>query len=402
MPAFAFKAKSLAGEELDGIREARDKFELTRMLRQEGYVVLKAEEELKRLSLKLPAIFNRISVSDKMLMSRNLGVMIGAGLALARALDVLAKESANPRFKEVLLDVAASIRKGENFSQALAKHPDVFSDLFRAMTASGEKTGKLEEALKLISHQLKRDYDLKRKIRGALMYPAIVISAMLGIGILMMLYVVPTLVSTFKELNVALPLSTRAIIGTSNFLQNYYWAVPFIIVIAAFIIWALLKSRAGQRFFDALFLKIPVISGLVKKTNAARTARTLGSLIGSGVEILESLKITQDVLQNHYYKEVLERARSDIEKGGPISKIFISNPGLYPSLVGEMMAVGEETGKLSEMLFRLAVFYENEVAAATKDLSTIIEPVLMIVIGTVVGFFAISMIQPLYSVVGAF
>ncbi len=402
MPTFAFQAKSLAGEELDGIREARDKFELTRVLRQEGYVVIRAEEERRRFSLKLPAVFNRISVSDKMLMSRNLGVMVGAGLALARALDVLAKETANRRFQGVLLDVAASIRKGENFSQALGKHPDVFSNLFRAMVASGEKTGKLEESLKLISHQLKRDYDLKRKIRGALMYPAIVVSAMIGVGILMMVYVVPTLVSTFKELNVALPLSTQLIIAVSNFLQNYYWAVPFIILALVAAVWLLLKSRRGTKFFDAIVLKIPVISGLVKKTNAARTARTLGSLIGSGVEILESLKITEDVLQNHYYKEVLESARQDIAKGDPISKIFIANPHLYPSLVGEMMSVGEETGKLSDMLFRLAVFYENEVASSTKDLSTVIEPVLMIVIGAVVGFFAISMIQPLYSVVGTF
>jgi len=402
MAAFTFKAKSLAGEELDGVREASDKFNLARSLRQEGFVLLKAREEKARRSWRLPYIFRRVSVAEKMLFARNLGVMVGAGLALARALDVIARETKNWRFHEILAQLASSIRKGDNFSDALARHPEVFSNLFRAMVASGEKTGKLEDALKLISHQLKREYDLGRKIRGALMYPAIVVTVMCGIGVLMLVYVVPTLVSTFNELKVPLPLSTKAIIAVSSFLLNYFWVLPFIILALALGVFFMLQSPAARKVFDVIVLKIPVISTMVKKTNAARTARTLSSLVGAGVEIMDSLEITREVLQNHYYKEVLAQARRDVEKGEPISAIFVRNPDLYPSLVGEMMSVGEETGKLSEMLLRLAVFYENEVAAATKDLSTVIEPVLMVVIGTAVGFFAISMIQPLYSVVGTF
>lgn len=402
MATYAFQAKTLAGEELEGLREARDKFDLARSLRQEGFILIKAEEERKGRGFKLPNIFRRVSIAEKMLFARNLSVMIAAGLPLARGLDVMARETRNQKFKEVLISLGTSIRKGENFSQALRRHPEVFQDLFQAMVASGEKTGKLEEALKLISHQLKRDYDLRRKIRGALMYPAIVILAMMGIGILMLIYVVPTLVSTFKELNVALPLSTQFIIAVSTFLLNYYWAVPFLVLgfVLGFVY--LLRSPPGRQAFDTVILKTPVLSGLVKKTNAARTARTLSSLIGAGVEILEALKITEGVLQNRFYKKVLAEARGDIEKGGAVAKIFIAHPELYPSLVGEMMSVGEETGKLAEMLLRLAVFYENDVASSTKDLSTIIEPVLMIVIGAAVGFFAISMIQPLYSVVGTF
>src|SRR3989338_6154129 len=227
------------------------------------------------------------------------------------------------------------------------------------------------------------------------MYPAFVVTVMCGIGVLMLVYVVPTFVSTFNELKVPLPLSTKAIIAVSSFLLNYFWALPFIILALALGVFFMLQSPAAKKVFDVIVLKIPVISTMVKKTNAARTARTLSSLVGAGVEIMDSLAITEEVLQNHYYKEVLAQARRDVEKGEPISAIFVRNPDLYPSLV-------EETGKLSEILFRLAVFYENEVAAATKDLSTVIEPVLMVVIGTAVGFFAISMIQPLYSVVGTF
>ncbi len=402
MTTFSYEAKTLAGEELKGSREAHDKFELARSLRQEGYTLIKATEERSRFSFQLPSIFIRVPIAEKMIFARNLSVMVAAGLSLARGLEVLAAQTANRTFKDALLDLSASIRKGESFAQALDKHPRIFPELFRAMVRMGEKTGKLEGALKLISHQLKRDYNLRRRIRGALMYPTIIILAMAGVGILMLIYVVPTLVSTFQELNVPLPLSTQFIIGFSSFFVNHFIIFSFSVLALVIIIVMLLRSSRGRRIFDALFLKIPVLSELIRKSNSARTARTLGSLVGSGVEILESLRITEGVLQNHYYKEVLRGARKDIEKGGAISKIFIKNQHLYPLLVGEMIAVGEETGKLSEMLFRLAVFYEGEVAASTKDLSTIIEPVLMIIIGVVVGFFAISMIQPLYSVVGTF
>jgi len=174
------------------------------------------------------------------------------------------------------------------------------------------------------------------------------------------------------------------------------------ILIFIFGIYFAAKSNRGHDFIDAVLLKVPVISGLVKRNNAARTCRTLGSLIGAGVDILDALEITQNVLQNHYYKTILKESRGIVEKGEPISKTFIQNSKYYPSLVGEMMAIGEETGKLSEMLHRLAVFYESEVGQATKDLSTIIEPALMVIIGAVVGLFAVSMIQPLYNIVGAF
>lgn len=400
MAVYSYAAKSLAGEELKGSREAKDKFELAKSLRDEGYILISSEEAKPGLTFRLPSFLMRVSTAEKMIFSRNLAVMIAAGLALARSLEVLAKESHNHKFQEALLSLAASIKKGSNFSEALKNFPNIFPPLFQAMVAAGEKTGKLEESLKLISHQLKREYDLKRKIRGALIYPAVILVAMFGIGILMLVYVVPTLVQTFRELNIKLPTSTRLIITVSNFFLNnlILGSILFIIFLAA--LYFASRSEKGHRFIDFTLLKIPVIAGLVKKTNSARTCRTLGSLIGAGVEILEALGITSGVLQNHYYREVVLSAQKSIEKGEPISKIFIQRSELYPSLVGEMMAVGEETGKLSEMLFRLAVFYEGEVTATTKDLSTIIEPALMIIIGVVVGLFAFSMIQPLYSVVG--
>ena len=402
MAVFAYAAKSLSGQEQKGSREARDKFELARSLREEGYVLISAKEEKSRISLAIPSFFRRVSVSERMIFARNLAVMVAAGLPLSRSLEILAQESGNVTLKKTILSLAASIKKGSNFSESLKEFPNIFSSLFVAMVASGERSGTLEEALKLISHQLKREYDLRRKIRGAMIYPAVIILAMIAIGILMMTFVVPTLVSTFEELDIELPLLTRIVIGASKFLIDYYILAIFIFILFVSGIYAWSRSAGGRRIIDAVLLKIPIIASLVRKNNAARTCRTLGSLVGSGVEILEALSITHDVLQNHYYKNILVQARVSVEKGEPVSKTFIAQKKLYPSLVGEMMAIGEETGKLSEMLFRLAVFYESEVGQATKDLSTIIEPVLMIIIGAVVGLFAVSMIQPLYGVVGSF
>ena len=402
MATFTFSAKSISGEELKGSREAKDKFELAKGLKEEGYILIKAEEGQGSYNIELPLFFYRVSIAEKMMFARNLSVMVAAGLSLSRGLDVLSEQMSNKKFKSALLDVSASIRKGENFAVSLSRHPKIFSELFRSMVSAGEKSGKLEDALKLVSHQLKRDYDLRRKIRGAMMYPAVVLAAMVIIGVLMLIYVVPTLVSTFEELDVELPMSTKIVINISNFMLHYsFWAF---LIITAFIFGFIksLKTKIGRAALDFIFLHIPVITPLVAKANAARICRTLGSLLSSGVNILESFDITEGVLTNHYYKTVLEESKKEIERGAPISTVFIKNKNLLPLLVGEMMAVGEETGKLSEMLFRLAVFYENEVSQATKDLSSLIEPILMIVIGIFVGFFAVSMIYPLYNLAESF
>ena len=404
MPVFTYIAKNMAGEEQKGSREAKDKFELAKTLRRDGFTLIGAEDKgrvKKGFSFSI-TLFSRISVAERMLFARNLSVMVAAGLPLARSLEILSHESRNAKFQSVLLSVAASISRGANFSQSLKEFPKVFSSLFIAMVSSGEKTGKLEESLKLIAFQLKREYDLRRKVRGAMIYPSVIIVAMIAIAALMLVFVVPTLISTFKDLNIELPLLTRIVIGISDFMVNNLILGLLMILIFIFGIYFAAKTKKGHDFIDAVLLKLPVISGLVKINNAARTCRTFGSLIGAGVDVLEALEITKDVLQNHYYKNILEEARGVVEKGEPISKTFIQNSKHYPSLVGEMMAIGEETGKLSDMLHRLAVFYESEVGQATKDLSTILEPVLMIIIGAVVGLFAVSMIQPLYNIVGAF
>jgi type IV pilus assembly protein PilC len=266
------------------------------------------------------------------------------------------------------------------------------------MVRAGEEAGGLSQALSVIGTQLEKSYLLKKKIKGAMIYPAVILSALVIIGILMFIFVVPTLASTFKELHTQLPFSTQIIIGISDFLtNNLILALSGIVgVVASFVL--ALRTKKGRRAFEFLIFRLPVVGELVRESNAARTARTLSSLLSSGVGMIEAIKITQDVLQNSYYKEVMGVASEQAQKGIPLSAVFVQHGDIYPPLVGDMVEVGEETGKLAEMLMNVATFYENEVDDATKNMSTIIEPVLMLVIGASVGFFAVSMITPMYSV----
>ncbi|OGG55014.1 hypothetical protein A3D62_03155 [Candidatus Kaiserbacteria bacterium RIFCSPHIGHO2_02_FULL_49_11] len=248
-----------------------------------------------------------------------------------------------------------------------------------------------------IGDQLDRAYTLKKKIRGALIYPSIIVIAMIIIAILMLIYVVPTLTQTFNELGAELPNSTKAIIAASQFLTgNTLLAllIPLLFGGGVYLAW---RSPQGKKVWGYVVLHIPIIGELVKEVQAARTTRTLSSLLSSGVDIVYAISITADVLQNPHYKDVLLRAEKSVQSGGQLSEAFSTNEHLYPLLVGEMIAVGEETGKLPDMLQRVATFYEDEVEQKTKDMSTIIEPFLMIIIGIGVGFFALSMIAPIYS-----
>jgi type IV pilus assembly protein PilC len=245
---------------------------------------------------------------------------------------------------------------------------------------------------------MERASDLKKKIRGAMIYPAIILFAIVVIGILMMLYVVPTLSQTFTEMNVELPLATKIVLAASGFIVNYTFFAIGGMALAVVLIVSLLRTKEGRRFKDYMFLQLPVIKEMVREVNAARTARTLSSLLASGVGILPALEIAADVVQNSYFKEVITQAQKSVSAGDPLSKTFGRREDLYPPFVGEMMSVGEETGQTPDMLKKLATYYESEIDRKTKDMSTIIEPVLMLLIGGMVGFFAISMIMPIYSI----
>lgn len=400
MAHFSYTAEKNDGEIYKGVAQAGDRFELYQIIRREGARIISINEDSTNNKWSLAYWNSRISTVkeyDKILLARNLGAMLGAGLSLARALSVLERQSKNKRLATIISELASDVRRGDTLHVALAKYPQLFPKLMVAMVRAGEEGGDLAQSLAVTSDQMERMYDLKKKVRGAMLYPCIILVAIVGIGTLMLIKVVPTLAQTFAEMEAELPRSTKVVIGISDFLIQHTAAAFLLIlglIVAAFL---LAKTKQGQRVADKMFLGMPIIGPIVREVNAARTSRTLASLSSSGVDVLTSLEITQEVVQNSYFRDVLAEARKSVGEGEPLSATFVRREKMYPAFVGEMMSVGEETGQTAEMLKRLAIYYETEVDRKTKDMSTVIEPFLMLFIGGAVGFFAIAMISPIYQ-----
>lgn len=404
MTKFIISAVTKDKESYEETIEADDRFAVYNEIRERGDQVVKLDEEGKKSPFSLSFInnaINGVSSDEKVVLTRNLAAMLEAGLTISRALAVMEKQTKNPRLKSILAALISDVRRGSTFSIALNKFKDVFSTLLISMVRAGEESGKLAESLRVVAVQMERANNLKKKIRGALLYPSVVLIAMVGIGVLMLIYVVPTLTQTFEELGSSLPPTTQAVIAASDFLSANPFLSLFMVVavILGFVLG--LRTAQGKKLSDFVMLRMPVIKGLVMETNSARTTRTMSSLLSAGVDMVLSISITRDVIQNSFYQDVLTEAEQKVVKGEPLSGTLAKYPNLYPPLVAEMIAVGEETGRLSGLLKETAEFYEESVEQQTKDLSTIIEPFLMLIIGGAVGFFALSMIAPIYSLSNA-
>jgi len=332
---------------------------------------------------------------------RNLQVMIASGVSLPRALTILSEQSRKKKFQKILLKIKEEITKGRSFSETLADFPAVFSDLFINMLKVGEETGNLEEVLRISEKQMEKENQLKSKVKGAMVYPSVILITMIIIGILMLILVVPKLAQIFKDLKTELPFTTKIVIALGLFLGKYWYLLPLVIVFFFLFARYCLKTKSGKKLSSALFLKIPIIAPLVKKSNAAHISRTLSSLIKAGVPIVRSLEVVAGSLENFYYKKAISGAAEKVVKGSRLADALTEYQDIFPDLVVQMTSVGEETGETSSILEKLAEFFEEEVANATQNLSAVVEPVLMVIIGAVVGFFAISMIQPIYSMMGA-
>lgn len=401
---FNYKARDLAGAISEGVIEAPDRFSVARELRKKQLFpvsVTSPDEAKKSKGLSINIFPTKIKLREKIVFAHNLAGMLTAGLSLYRALEVIQKQNKNATMQGVLAGLLATVNSGGTFSDGLEKYPKVFSTLFVSMVRAGEESGNLSTSLRDVGVSLEKSYNLNRKIKGAMMYPCIIVIAIILIAILMLVFVVPTLTKIFKDFGTELPTSTKFIIFVSDGAAAHPIVLLGFLVGFGGLIYYILNAERTRRARDKVAVSLPVIGDIVKEVNAARTARTLSSLLASGVEMTRALDITKEVLQNVYYKEVLERAGVAIKKGGTLSSIFKAETKLYPIMLGEMIAVGEETGALTTMLADVALFYEEEVDEKTKDLSTIIEPILMLLIGGGVGFFAISMISPMYGLVSA-
>lgn len=404
MPTFTYQGEDSSGSAVTETVTADDRFGVYAIARSNGHTVASIKEtsghsmsawlDVERINYHL----SRVKEDELVMITRNLGSMITAGLTVSRALSVIERQSSNPKLKGVVKRVRERINQGDPFHETLREFPKVFDDLYVAMVRAGEESGNLADTLKTLAVQMERSSNLKKKIKGAMIYPAIVMIVMVVIGILMMLFVMPQITGVFENMDSELPATTQFLITTSDFLVDYTALAigSMITMVVGFVYF--LRTRWGRVASSWTIVRLPVIGTLAKETNAARTSRTLSSLLESGVDMLQAIAITEEVVQNVFYRKIIREAGRRVEKGTALSETFIERSDLYPVLVGEMMLVGEETGQISGMLGELAIFYETEVERKTKDLSTIIEPLLMVVIGGSVGFFALALIAPIYSI----
>lgn len=408
MPVYFYQAKNLKGQEVQGSKEAASRKELADFLKQEGYFLLEAQdadengEKAAKDSLTAKAIvfienLFGIPLTEKLFFTRNLSIMLKTGVSLVRAFEILSLQAKNKKFKKILNSIAQNINKGDTLSAVLSSHPDVFPSLFTETVKVGEETGKLEESLDSLALQMEKTHHLKSKIKSAMVYPCIVLSMAFFIGIFMMVFAVPQLKKAFDEMQTPLPMTTKVVLGVSSFLAHYFYLALLFLFVFGLLIFISAKAGKGSKFKSGLILRIPLISKIARQANSALMLRTLSSLIAAGVPIVRALEVGSGALSNFYFKNSLQIAARKVEKGEKLSSALEKDKKIYSEMVLQMIEIGEETGQTSSVLLKLAEFFEDEVSSSTERLSVVIEPVLILFLGIGIGFFAVSMMQPMFS-----
>ena len=401
MSKFLFTAKSENGLMRTGEMTADSERMVANQLRGEGFILtsiqLIPEKEQGKLKISFLDKMSTIPLKEMLFFTRNLTVMISSGLSIGRSISNLSEQTQNKRFKGILNQCYEDIQKGVTFSDALAKYPNVFGDLFVNMIRVGEIGGTMENSLKILQVQIEKEHTLKSKVRGAMIYPSVIVFAMIMVGVVMLTFILPQIMGVFADMDVELPPMTQFVIGMSDALKDYGGLILIVVIVGGIAFKQFLKTDIGKRTLSWVTLHLPAIKNFAVKINTARFCRIYSSLLSSGVSVVDSLDIVADTLSNEYYKDAVHNGRNDIQKGVTLAHIINAYPKLFPIVVAQMTKVGEETGKTEEMLLKMAEFYEDEINDLTKNISSIVEPVLMIMIGGAVGFFAVAMMQPMYS-----
>jgi type IV pilus assembly protein PilC len=399
MATFAFKAFDLAGAPTRGEMDGEDKQAVMGRLRQKGLIVVDIEEMKPASAGDILSGLKRVKTGDLTIATRQLSTMVSSGMTLLRTLYVIEEQTENEKLKETWAAVRKDVEAGLSFSDSLRRHPDVFNDLYVAMVAAGETGGILEQTLIRVADQLEKDDSLRRQVRAAMVYPIVIASFALIVLFALVTFLVPVFESVFKDFGGELPAITKFTVALSN-LVRHQWYLLFGGVAGAifgFRYWK--KSETGREQWDRFKLKIPMkIGDIVQKVALARFSRTLSALVAAGVPMLEAIEITGRTSGNRVVEKAMDSVRDSVQAGGTIAKPMGEVPEAFPSMVVQMVGVGEETGALDEMLNKIADFYEDQVAAAIKALTSILEPVMIIVVGGIVGFIVIAMYMPMFKI----
>ncbi len=395
MAKFIYEAKNDKGQQVHGEVQATNETVAEKLLLRNKLVVTSLEPE--RSALAALFMVGRISVRNRSQFARQLATMIDAGLPLVQALSIILMQTKNASMHSIISSVIRDIEGGYSFSTALARHPLAFDRIFISIVHSGETTGKLDAVLLELATQLEKDSAFAGKLKSALAYPVFIVSAMIGVGVLMMIKVIPTIKGIFDEAGAELPFATRLLIGISDSMVKY-WYIFIIATVGLLLLIRLgLATPSGKIFKDRFVLKAPIISGTVVSAMMARTTRTLGLLVGAGIPILESLRIVSDVVNNVVYKSGLDEVRAEVERGIPMSAPLMNNSN-FPVLFGQMVAVGEQTGRVDTMLGNLAKYYTSETEDKLKNVSSLIEPIVMVILGFGVAVLIFAILIPIYNI----
>jgi type IV pilus assembly protein PilC len=398
MALYTYRALDKQGEIVQDKLEGSGEMAVAHELRQQGLVVIDVKEQ-SVTQKDILAPFKGIRLADLVVFSRQLATMINAGLPIVRALYILSEQTENPKLNDVVVAVRKDVEAGSSLSEALEKHPEVFSRLYVEMVKAGEIGGILDGVLLRLADQLERDQDLRRKIRSALTYPIVVLILAILAASFMLIFIVPVFAKMFQDLGGTLPLPTRICMLISDILTSIFGVLVYAgmgLAVVMFLRWK--KSESGRKVWGRAVLRIPAkIGDVVKKATLARFARTLATLSAAGVPILQSIEITATSSGNWVVEQALLKSRDAIREGIPLYKPLETEP-VFPPMVTRMIAVGEETGDIDGMLTKIAEFYESEVDAAVKALTSIIEPLMIVVVGGIVGSIVISMYLPMFKI----
>jgi type IV pilus assembly protein PilC len=398
MPTFVYSARPAAGGDIQsGELEVKTKDEVLSYLHRQKMIPVSVREKDKGITIQ---IGTGVKTRDIVIFTRQFATMINSGLPLVQALDILAEQTENESLRKVIQDILYDVESGHTLADALGKHPKIFTELYVNMVAAGEAGGILDTILLRLATFLEKNDALVRKIKGAMIYPGVIFTVAGLAVVILLIFVIPTFQNMFESAGVPLPLPTRVVIAMSEFLQAYWWAVGIGIIAAAFLIRQIYQTDGGKLAIDKMLLSMPILGDLQRKAAVARFTRTLGTLVSSGVSILEGLEITAKTAGNRVIHDAVMGSRSSIAGGETIAGP-LKESGVFPPMVVQMINVGEETGGLDEMLTKIADFYDEEVDAAVEALLSAMEPIMIVVLGVVVGGMIVAMYLPIFDMINA-
>lgn len=396
MALFNYIARDQNGKQLNGIVEAANESAAISLVRSKGFYVISLTKKEGETFLEILSDLRGVPLSEKVAFTRQLATMVGAGLPLPKALEVITAQSTNAKMKKIITECLRDVEGGSPLSVSIGKYPSVFSPTYKALLRAGEASGKMQEILGKLAETMEAQQEFRSKFKAALIYPAIVSVTMVGVFIIMMVFVIPKLSAMYKSLNAELPLPTQIMVGISNFMVTYWWFL-IIVSIGLFIGFIYFKrTDVGKDIMSKIAFSIPVMGRINKEKELTEFTQTFSLLIGSGIPIVEALQIVSEVVENDLYKISLERAAKSVEKGYSLSRYLKTDPN-FPPVVSQMIAVGEETGALDSIMEKLSFYFSGETENAVKGLSSAIEPLILIMLGGMVGLMILSIITPIYK-----